>query len=187
MLTIEPKPCFAMTTSSCFIEKNIPAHVGGEHQVEGLDRVVDERVRVVAAVDAGAVDGHVAAAILAGTSVGAAAGGDLDGVADGVLVADVGDDIRRCASRVVDQFDGLFQSRRGATGDGDCVALDGEGYSCGASDAGAAAGDESALFRTVSRGHRAVVLQEAASARNAITSATNSLWCWKRNPCAESG
>src|SRR3984893_310701 len=55
------------------------AHGGGEHQVEGLDRVVDERVGVVAAVDAGAVDGHVEAATLAGTSVGAAAGGDLGG------------------------------------------------------------------------------------------------------------
>ena len=100
-----------------------------------------------AAVDAGAVDGHVEAATLAGTSVGAAAGGDLDGVADGVLVVDVGDDVRRCASRVFDQFDGLFQRRGGATGDGDCVALGGEGYSCGASDAGAAAGDEGGLGR----------------------------------------
>jgi hypothetical protein len=70
------------------------AHVGREHQGEGLDRVVDARVGVGASVDAGAVDRNIETSEFTSS--------DLDRVADGVLVTDVGDDgpgLRRPRSR----------------------------------------------------------------------------------------
>jgi hypothetical protein len=91
------------------------AHVGGEHQVEGLDRVVDERVRVVAAVDAGAVDRDIEAPVVTGS--------DLDRVADGILVVDVGDDVLALAAGFGHELDGLLEAVRGPTGDGDLVAF----------------------------------------------------------------
>ena len=35
--------------------------------------------------------------------------------------------------------------------------------------------------------HRIATEKSATASRNAFTSAAKSLWCWKRNPCAESG
>src|SRR4051794_8900059 len=120
-------------------EEHAP-HVGGEHQLEGLDRIVDERIGV-AAVDAGAVDGNVETAAV----VGGAAGCDLDGVADGVLVVNVGDHVLRLAACVGDELDGLLQRGDGTPGDGDRVAFASERDGGGAADTGPSASDESGL------------------------------------------
>jgi hypothetical protein len=111
---MDPKPCLAISTSSCFIEKNMPRTLVASIRSRGLDRVVDERVGVVASVDARTVDRDI--------ETSAFTGSDLDRVADGVLVMYVGDDVLGLTAGLAHELDGLLQGGCGPAGDGDRVA-----------------------------------------------------------------
>jgi hypothetical protein len=90
-------------------------------------------MRVVAAVDTGAVDGVVEPSAL---------GGERDGVPDRLLVVHVGDHVTADASLGFDERHGFLQRRFGSSGDGDGRSQGGQGQRGRSSDAAAAAGHE---------------------------------------------
>jgi hypothetical protein len=84
------------------MDKNIPAYVGGHHQIECIGGIVDEWIGVIAAVDACTIDSKV--------ETPGVAGSNLYRMAHCNLVPYVSDDLY--------EFDRFFQFHSNATCDG---------------------------------------------------------------------